>query len=416
MLVLGTVSWLGASRVAVERRTEIGEALGTVLETSHQAIRSWAWEERAVAETWAASPGVIKLTRELLATPRSRQELLRSPAQLEIRSWLRPVIRAKHYRGFFILALDDTNLSSDRDAGIGVPNRLLGNRKDDLLRLWRGEAVISSPQLAEVAAADRSTGPTESQPTMLVGAPVRDETGSVIAALGFYVDPAHDFTAILQRARIGASGETYAFDRQGRLISESRFDHQLRRIGLLGAEQSAILNLEVRDPGQNLLRAGSSSLPRDERPLTRMAESATAGQSSMDLDGYRDYRGVSVIGAWLWDRDLNLGITTELDRSEAYASVDSARTIIGVLTALAIGLIASLIVLFAFWRRLSARLEDALTKVLGGYISICAACKKIPDEAGNWSAVETYVANRTAAEFTHSICPECENALYPEVD
>jgi hypothetical protein len=267
-----------------------------------------------------------------------------------------------------------------------------------------------------VALSDSDESLREDQPTMFVGAPVRDPTGAVIAALTFRLDPGQDFTAILQRGRIGASGETYAFDREGRLISESRFDDQLRSIGLLGPEDRGILNIEVRDPGETLLRAGVNGRPREHRPLTRMAASALAGEAGVDLDGYRDYRGVPVIGAWLRDSDLELGLTVEIDRREAYATVNSTRTVIFALSGLAMCLMIGLAFFVAVWRRVSARLEDALTQVISGFVPICAACKKIRDESDEWTAVESYVESRTAAQFTHSICPDCETALYGEPD
>jgi hypothetical protein len=416
MLTLGIASWWGTGQIVGERRAEIGEALTTVLETTHQAIRSWATEHRAAAEVWAGSPEVLRLSQELLATARTPEALRRSPAQGEIRSRLHPVLQAKRYQGFFIIAPDESSLGSSRNSNVGRPNLLVRERKHELARLWRGETVITPPQISDVALPDSEGRLREGQPTMFVGAPIRDRTGAVIAALIFRLDPGLDFTAILQRGRIGASGETYGFDRDARLISESRFDDQLRSIGLLGPDERAILNVRLRDPGENLLRAGASGRPGAEQPLTRMAESAIAGQAGVDLHGYRDYRGVPVIGAWLWDSDLELGITGEIDRDEAYATVTSTRSIIFALSGLAICLMGGLAILVAVWRRVSARLEDALTQVISGFVPICAACKKIRDESDEWTAVESYVESRTAAQFTHSICPDCETALYGEPD
>lgn len=415
-LTLGVASWWGAERIVDERRLESGEALATVLETTHQAIRSWATEHRAAAEVWAGSPEVLRVTQELLATARTPKALRRSPAQREIRAWLHPVLRAKRYQGFFIIAPDDSSLGSNRDSNVGTSNLLGRKRKNELARLWRGETVITSPQLSDVALPDSDGSLREGLPTMFVGAPIRDPTGAVIAALTFRLDPSRDFTAILQRGRIGASGETYAFDRDARLISESRFDDQLRSIGLLRADERGILNVKLRDPGENLLRERAGGRPRDQQPLTRMAASAIAGRAGLDLNGYRDYRGVPVIGAWLWDPDLQLGLTVEMDRDEATATARSTRTVIFALSGLSICLIVGLAVLAAGWRRVSARLEDALTRVLSGYVPICAACKKIREEGDEWTAVEHYVGSRTAAEFTHSICPECDTALYGEND
>jgi hypothetical protein len=45
--------------------------------------------------------------------------------------------------------------------------------------------------------------------------------------------------------------------------------------------------------------------------------------------------------------------------------------------------------------------------VLEGLLPICAHCKKIRDESGEWQRLERYITQRSAAEFTHGICPEC---------
>lgn len=53
-------------------------------------------------------------------------------------------------------------------------------------------------------------------------------------------------------------------------------------------------------------------------------------------------------------------------------------------------------------------------KILTGLLPICAGCKKIRDDGGYWSQVEQYVADRSEADFTHGICPECAKRLYPD--
>ncbi len=63
-------------------------------------------------------------------------------------------------------------------------------------------------------------------------------------------------------------------------------------------------------------------------------------------------------------------------------------------------------------------LEIALSEVktLRGYLPICALCKKIRDDKGYWSQVETYITEHTDALFSHSLCPDCAKKLYPNVD
>jgi CheY-like chemotaxis protein len=69
-------------------------------------------------------------------------------------------------------------------------------------------------------------------------------------------------------------------------------------------------------------------------------------------------------------------------------------------------------------KELTLKLQNALdeVKTLSGLIPICASCKKIRNDKGYWQAVEQYLEERTAAEFTHGICPDCVCKLYPELD
>ena len=63
-------------------------------------------------------------------------------------------------------------------------------------------------------------------------------------------------------------------------------------------------------------------------------------------------------------------------------------------------------------------LQRAMTeiKTLGGLVPICSSCKKIRDDGGYWNQLEAYLQQHSYAEFTHSICPECEKKLYPDED
>jgi PAS domain S-box-containing protein len=59
------------------------------------------------------------------------------------------------------------------------------------------------------------------------------------------------------------------------------------------------------------------------------------------VEGYRDYRGVTVFGAWLWDHNLGIGLTTEIDQAEALSPYYTSRTVIitvlGITVLLALG-------------------------------------------------------------------------------
>jgi len=103
-------------------------------------------------------------------------------------------------------------------------------------------------------------------------------------------------------------------------------------------------------------------------------------------------------------------------RDAELAQTQVERMALGVIAGLVILSLALLHARFRIKQESEARfrlqaetLAEALEKVqtLRGMLPICAWCKKIRDDKGYWTAVESYVALHSAAEFTHAICPSC---------
>ena len=68
--------------------------------------------------------------------------------------------------------------------------------------------------------------------------------------------------------------------------------------------------------------------------------------------------------------------------------------------------------------KLITELQKTLSEVktLRGFLPICSNCKNIRDDKGYWNQIESYIRDRSDAEFSHGICPECANKLYPDMD
>jgi CheY-like chemotaxis protein len=62
-------------------------------------------------------------------------------------------------------------------------------------------------------------------------------------------------------------------------------------------------------------------------------------------------------------------------------------------------------------------LEQALreVKVLRGFLSICANCKRVRTDTGDWQRLEEYIQDHSEAEFSHGICQVCTKAVYRNV-
>ncbi len=204
--------------------------------------------------------------------------------------------------------------------------------------------------------------------------PVTSKAGVNQAALILVQRPEEEFTRVLSVARPGETGETFAFDPAGRLISGSRFDDQLKQIGLLtnAPGVSSPLNVELRDPGRDLTETpliGSSPLARESLPLMGIVSQAIAGESGSTVTPVRDYRGVPVVGAWRWLPEHEFGVVTKIDAAEAFRPLRVLRWIIFTLVGLLA--LATLVMLVSSYRNsvLKRRFNEAQLKArqLGQY-------------------------------------------------
>ena len=76
------------------------------------------------------------------------------------------------------------------------------------------------------------------------------------------------------------------------------------------------------------------------------------------------------------------------------------------------------IIILALWFARLAEFERSLerrVKVLEGLVPICSFCKNIRNEAGEWERLEKYISRRSAAEFSHGVCPSCNEKHYAGV-
>ena len=178
--------------------------------------------------------------------------------------------------------------------------------------------------------------------SILIAVPISRRSGAAEMILLQEIDPAKSFTKILELSHFSRSGESYAFDRKGRIISETRFKGHLMKVELPKADESNILPFRVDDPGVDLFNGEKNALTRKEQSLTLMAKNAISGKIDSNIIGYRNYQGVLVVGAWLWNDALGFGIATELKIDDAYAPYYNTRRIVWAVIILALLLFVSL--------------------------------------------------------------------------
>ncbi len=354
------LSWWNQARIEGQMQTDTENALSTVLQATTGSVQHWFSEREVEAQVWAGHVDVREDVRVLVDDGSGLGTGVRASARTDLQLQLDEFALGMGYQGYLVLAQDGLVLVSHDPEAIAlgalsvVPEEFLTD-------------VMSAPRYAaiELPRTLLLQDGTQSEPTILIGTAIREDGGAVLAALVLLVDPQRTFTQILQRGRIGESGESYAFDRSGRLISESRFDDQLRELGLISEVERGILNIQIRDPGGNLTEGFQPTLPRSDQPLTFMAERAISMGPGTNLDGYNDYRGVPVVGAWTWDETNGIGITTEMDVAEAYLSVLQLRRSALISSLVSVVLVLALTGLFLRNRVRMAEAHSELEKAIG---------------------------------------------------
>jgi len=156
-------------------------------------------------------------------------------------------------------------------------------------------------------------------------APIKDASGDVMALLAIRVDPWLAFLSVAASAYGGKSAKSYLFDRDGHLLSGTRFTQSLWDNAPQSENSLVPRNVVLRRPGGAEL-------------IYPVAE-AVRGKGGVDVEGYLDHRGESVVGAWRWIDGLALGFATEVDQKEIYEKLVLSRAAVYWGTALAVFLL-----------------------------------------------------------------------------
>ena len=347
VIIVCLLAWFTLEQSREKILTGIGENLSETLKTADNRLNLWVEQRTSFLKLMGRDPELVTLTKRLLAIPPNRENLSNSDALRDVRAFFESKKDIFSNTDFFIINADHVTIGSMRDALLGSRNPL-SLQKPDLLKRVFESAVLFVPSIetdVDPASAPGADGNGTPHTKFLMG-PIRDPNGHIMAVMTLRVDASKDFSRVLPSSDIRKTGETYAFSEHGDLLTASRFDDQLRRIGLIGNDQQSVSNVAIRDPGVNLVAGQRPGIARSQQPLTRMASRAlqlkfdmeqagqTFGRSKIEVDtqGYRDYRGVPVYGAWLWNAELGMGLATEIDVKEAMSTYyQIRRTVFGVL-------------------------------------------------------------------------------------
>ena len=312
---LAIIVLVGLNAVKKQLETNLSSALQTILQSNQDTLRIWNQEKISQVKNWANNPNVreniLSLSQRTLSKEVLPGALLKSNELKELRKILGPVCNQHNYVEFVVFNSSGLQIGALLDQPVG--QRELIEYSNFIRQSLKGETVVSLPFFSETPLPTIHGQWKEDWPTMFVSAPVRNDSGEVVAVLSFRLRPEIEFSRIMESGRTGESGETYAFNEKEYLISNSRFDGQLRKMGILSGDQDQMSLLMVK-----LIERGKYYNKRNPR-LTHAVGRALKGESGVNIEGYPDYRGVKVIGAWTWMEEYGFGLTTQIDLDEAFA-------------------------------------------------------------------------------------------------
>ncbi|MCK5685980.1 PAS domain S-box protein, partial [bacterium] len=280
-------------------------------------------------------PDFAVITKELL-----RDFLLSTPTEHssslgDARNFISSIENKFGRNNFCIVNPSYVNIASNNNNNMGKKNLVAKQRHDLLARAFEGNSVLIPPIQTEVVVQVDDTSQenrTVKQLSMFIAVPVFDLNETVIAVFIQNVVPFGEMTQDIYDSSTAHHGlDSYIINSHGQMVIKDWFFSRLNSIPSKASRYSLIENMEVRDPGVNLVKGYESATPRAKQPFTRMAQDIVRMSREMkqsgslnevnevivDIEGYRDYKGVPVFGAWTWDPVKGIGTVVETEIEKA---------------------------------------------------------------------------------------------------
>ncbi|MCM2372228.1 serine/threonine-protein kinase [Aporhodopirellula aestuarii] len=355
------VSWLAAAYLVVMFTTMIwvtqvldrsmrrlaGRSIQSILVGNVARVRLHFVELEREAEQLLAKPAIRQaFTQSLTDFEASDKDALSNGSSAYVEKLDKLIPPHPRAIGWVLTDRDGHTVASNDSSRIGTDCHWSDLNRNHLLRDVSTLVLPPAPVDAPV------------QPTLMVLSPLIEQS-QLIGTFGWVINPRGYLSAHMS---ITPTDATYLFDRRARMLTRSRFEDRLSHFVSTDVPPGSATPwppVLIRDPGTYLSSPDEIS-PEElaDRPLTRMADRATRGSSGVDTDGYNDYRGVQVVGAWQWLPEYDLGMAMEIDADEAFGPVKILqRVIVGLFGLLTL---AGLCVAgLALWSaRLQQRLQD----------------------------------------------------------
>lgn len=249
------------------------------------------------------------------------------------------------YKMVYIVSCDGTVL-------VATQRQLIGSNM--LSYDYCREGLNGTIYISKIQCLDQGEGESKKSdsdgPMMYISAPLIDSDNRTIGAVVLKVNTL-PLSEIMKSAKLGKTGETFLINREGFMLTESRFADEMRNAGLI--QQRTALALKVINPYTGKLTIG--------------AQKCLSGKDGYDSDGYKNYDGRNVLGAWCWIPEHDCGLLAQIAIQEGYGAAYSLKNfVLSMLLVLAFPLALAA---FYFGKRISApilNITEVTRKITSG--------------------------------------------------
>lgn len=203
------------------------------------------------------------------------------------------------YKGVFVC--NDAGVVTVGTAGEAVGSDV--SQMDYFRQAIQGNTSASNVIPSEIPLTNELGEKELGLPTMFVSTPLKDRDGVVLGVVAIRVD-VNGMNDLMLSLNLGKTGETYLVNKDGFMLTESRFTAHLKEMGLVKRRCALGLKLVNSETGE----------------LTDGVKQCIAGNNGFDAGGYKDYSGLLVLGVWRWLPEFNWGVMAEIDRDEGYGA------------------------------------------------------------------------------------------------
>ena len=335
----------------IKLRTEMHKVVRNQLESSlisnAESLKQWLETQKSLVENLANQPEMKDLAEQVAKVYEKggSEEVLKSSAFSEMRKRLRNYCQSTDFQEFYLINYDYQCIAAEQQKFVGYQLSQANSCFPALQNL--SETIVQLPLKGS-----EDTGNAETI-SMFAATPIKDKTGNIVAIMALVLPPEKTFSRVMRASRVGESGETYAINEQGWMISESRFTEQLKKEGHLAQEKNtSVLHIRAEQP---------------EGGLTAMASSALGGEKDVsypfvtsNIKGYLDYRGVAVVGAWTYLDEYGFALTSEMDYEEAMSPVAVIRSA----NIIVVGLATTFLIMLMIYSRMNIEIEEELQEAV----------------------------------------------------